>query len=164
MGSTNYGTYSTMHAGWVTQSCLPLRDPTDRSPPGSSVGGILQARILEWAAMPPSGGFSLPRERVHVSSVSCIGRRVLYLPGCLVPPGEPCSSIVRIYWKKITCKWTLASQTCVLQGSLVCTYTIAYVWLYMFMIIYAYTYVSWACMPAFPLWADVSLCWHSFLE
>ena len=35
----------------VTQSCLTLCDPTDRSPPGSSVHGILQARILEWAAI-----------------------------------------------------------------------------------------------------------------
>ena len=33
------------------QSCLTLCDPTDGSPPGSSVPGILQARILEWAAI-----------------------------------------------------------------------------------------------------------------
>ena len=34
--------------------CLTLCDPMDCSPPGSSVHGILQARILEWVAMPPS--------------------------------------------------------------------------------------------------------------
>jgi len=34
----------------VAQSCLTLCDPTDCSPPGSSVHGILQARILEWVA------------------------------------------------------------------------------------------------------------------
>ena len=34
------------------QSCLTLCNPTDRSPPGSSVHGILQARILEWIAIP----------------------------------------------------------------------------------------------------------------
>ena len=38
------------------QSCLTLCDPMDRSPPGSSVHGILQARILEWVAMPSSRG------------------------------------------------------------------------------------------------------------
>ena len=40
------------------QSCLTLCDPTDCSPPGSSVHGILQARILEWGAMPFSRGSS----------------------------------------------------------------------------------------------------------
>ena len=34
------------------QSCLTLSDPMDFSPPGSSIHGILQARILEWVAMP----------------------------------------------------------------------------------------------------------------
>ena len=36
----------------VTQLCLTLCGPMDCSPPGSSVHGILQARILEWAAIP----------------------------------------------------------------------------------------------------------------
>ena len=40
------------------QSCLTLCDPMDCSPPGSSVHGILQARILEWVAMPFSRGSS----------------------------------------------------------------------------------------------------------
>ena len=35
----------------VTQSCLTLCDPMDCSPPGSSIHGILQARILEWVAI-----------------------------------------------------------------------------------------------------------------
>ena len=38
------------------QSCLTLCDPTDGSPPGSSVCGISQARILEWVAISFSGG------------------------------------------------------------------------------------------------------------
>ena len=38
------------------QSCSTLCDPMDCSPPGSSVHGALQARILEWGAMPSSGG------------------------------------------------------------------------------------------------------------
>ena len=40
----------------TAQSCLGLCDPMDYSPPGSLVHGILQARTLEWAAMPFSKG------------------------------------------------------------------------------------------------------------
>ena len=60
------------------QSCPTLCDPMDGSPPGSSVHGILQARILEWVAMPSSRGSSQPRDQTHISHVSCIGRQVLY--------------------------------------------------------------------------------------
>ena len=42
----------------LIQSCLTLRDTVDCSPAGSSVHGILQARILEWVVMPSSGGSS----------------------------------------------------------------------------------------------------------
>ena len=38
----------------VAQLCLTLCDPEDCSPPGSSVYGILQARVLEWVAIPVS--------------------------------------------------------------------------------------------------------------
>ena len=44
------------------QSCLTLSDPTDYSLPGSSVHGILQAKILEWVAMPSSRGSPQPRD------------------------------------------------------------------------------------------------------
>ena len=56
----------------VTQSCLALCDPVDCSPPGSSVMGILQARILEWVAMLFSGGSSQPRDQTQVSCI--VGR------------------------------------------------------------------------------------------
>ena len=46
----------------VTQSCLTLCDPLDCSPPGSSVPGIFQARILEWVAISFSRGSSRPRD------------------------------------------------------------------------------------------------------
>ena len=46
----------------VTQSFPTLCNPMDCSPPGSSVHEILQARILEWVAMPSSRGSSQPRE------------------------------------------------------------------------------------------------------
>ena len=51
----------------VVQSCPTLCDPMDCSPPGSSVHGILQARILGWAAIPFSRGPSRPRDRTQVS-------------------------------------------------------------------------------------------------
>ena len=49
------------------QSCLTLCDPMDYSPPGSSVHGILQARTLEWVAMPSSRGSSQPRDQNQIS-------------------------------------------------------------------------------------------------
>ena len=48
------------------QSCLTLCDPMDCSPPGSSVRGILQARTLEWVAVPSSG--VLPNPRIEPTS------------------------------------------------------------------------------------------------
>ena len=62
----------------LLQSCLTLCDPMDCSPPGSSVHGTLQARILEWVAISFSRGSSWHRDRTWVSCVSCIGRCVLY--------------------------------------------------------------------------------------
>ena len=44
-----------------------LCHPVDCSPPGSSVRGILQARTLEWVAIPFSRGSSRPRDRTRVS-------------------------------------------------------------------------------------------------
>ena len=59
----------------VAQSCPTLCDPGDCSPPGSSVHGISQARILEWLAISSSRGSSWSRDWTHVS---CIGQRILY--------------------------------------------------------------------------------------
>ena len=88
-----FGFFATMHVGSylpkqgsnphppalehakLLQSCLTLCDPTGCSPPGSSVLGILQARILEWVAMPSSRGSSQPS-------------LVLVLHDNLVPPSE----------------------------------------------------------------------------
>ena len=66
-----------MHAKTL-QSCPSLCDPMDCSLPGSSVCGILQARILEWVTISFSRGTSQPRDQTHVSRVSCTGRWVLY--------------------------------------------------------------------------------------
>ena len=55
---------------WIesAQLCPTLCDPMDCSPPGSSVHGILQARILEWVAVPFSRGSFQPRDRTQVSN------------------------------------------------------------------------------------------------
>ena len=54
----------------VAQLCKTLCDPMDSSPPGSSVHGIFQARILEWIAISFSRGSSQLRD---LTQVSCIG-------------------------------------------------------------------------------------------
>ena len=51
----------------VAQSCPTLCDPMDCSPPGSSVHGIFQARVLEWIAISFSSGSSQPRDWTRVS-------------------------------------------------------------------------------------------------
>ena len=56
----------------VSQSCPSLWDPRHCSPPGSSVHGILQARILEWVGIQFSRGSSRPRDWTLVSCVFCI--------------------------------------------------------------------------------------------
>ena len=52
-----------------------LCDPMDCSPPGSSIHGIFQARVLEWVAISFSRGSSRPRDRTRVS---CIAGRCFY--------------------------------------------------------------------------------------
>ena len=54
----------------VAQSCPTLCNPKDRSPPGSSVHGILQARVLECVAIPFSRGSSRPRDWTQVSCIA----------------------------------------------------------------------------------------------
>ena len=60
------------------QSCLTLCDPTDYSPPGSSVNGIFQARMLGWVAISFSMGSPQARDQTHVSCVSYTGRWILF--------------------------------------------------------------------------------------
>ena len=69
----------------LLQSCLTLCNPTYYSSPGSSVHGILQARILEWVAMPFSRG--LPDPWIKPTSLSLLRWQASSL--ALAPPG-PC--------------------------------------------------------------------------
>ena len=61
----------------VAQSCQTLCDPMDCSLPGSSVHGIFQATILEWAAISFSRGSSQPRDQTEVSRI--VGRCFYHL-------------------------------------------------------------------------------------
>ena len=62
----------------LTHSIVSDCDPMDCSPPGSSVCGTFQARILEWVVISYSRGSSWSRGQTHVSYVSCIGRQIGY--------------------------------------------------------------------------------------
>ena len=68
-----------------TQLSLTLWGPRYCSLPGSSVHGILQARILEWVAISSSRGSSRLRDWTQVTCTSCTGRQIL----CTVLPGKP---------------------------------------------------------------------------
>ena len=70
------------------QPCLTLWDPMDCSLPGSSVYGILQARILEQVVIPFFRGSSQPRDQTHMSRIA---------EGFFTaePPGKPNNVIIR---------------------------------------------------------------------
>ena len=76
------------------KACLTLCDPMGCSPPGSSVHGILHARILEWVAMPSSRGSSDPEtEPMSPASPALAG-------GFFLPLSHRGNSEVKIYVDK----------------------------------------------------------------
>ena len=87
----------------VTQSRLTLCDTLDCNPPGSSVHGIFQARILEWVAISSSRGSSQPRDQTCGSRVSCIAG-ISYT--CWSPYGYTyiCTQYL-LCWNCFGCKW-----------------------------------------------------------
>ena len=79
-------------------SCLTLSDPIDCNLLGSSVHGILQARILEWVAIFFSRRSSRSRDQTSVSWVSCLGGRFFTTelprkPVCVMIGGQCCTFI-----------------------------------------------------------------------
>ena len=82
-----------MHANSL-QLCLTLCDPMDFSPPGSCFHEIIQARILEWVALPSFRGSSQPRDATHIS-LCFLHWQVGSLP--LAPPGK---SVWRVHHRK----------------------------------------------------------------
>ena len=88
-----------------TQLHPTLCDPLDCSPPGSSVHGIFQARILEWVAISSSRGSSWPRDWTHISCVSCTAGEFFTgwatreaQPGIEVPKSAICKLVLESQW------------------------------------------------------------------
>ena len=69
---------------WVMNACtlsharLFATSWTIAYPPGSSLHGILQERILGWVAISFSRGSSWPRDQISVPRVPCMGKQILY--------------------------------------------------------------------------------------
>ena len=95
---------------------------TDCSPPGSSVHGILQARILEWVAIPASRESYRSRDKTLLSYVSCTGRRVFYHSRHLKRPMGKSTSLTEHVKCRVSisiictnfglCIWIQQSQIC----------------------------------------------------
>ena len=99
--------HQTVDSAWpmkllVAQSCPTSCDPMDCSLPGSSVHGILQARMLEWVAIPFSRGSSWPRDWTWISCV--IAGRFF-----TVWATREAHLVYRLYVKTCLVVWTLIS-------------------------------------------------------
>ena len=86
--------YTWMHAHVYTQSCPTIFNPSDHSPPGSSVHGISQARVLKGVALSSSRGSSWSSHWTHIS---CIDRQILYHWAT---------------WEASCCCWCLGTKLC----------------------------------------------------
>ena len=88
----------------VAQSCPTLHDPMDCSPPGSSIHGIFQARVLEWGAIAFSGStvvFAIKKLHIKVD-----------LHG-----SNQCSRVRRIFSKYLFWSSLLRGKSCVSESS-----------------------------------------------
>ena len=103
---------SHIHAVYVCDMCacvlrhcshIRLCNLTDWSSPGSSVHGILQARVLEWVAISSSGGSSQSRD--EPTSLCLIGRQVLYRLGLLGIPVQHRESQLTLMSVFPSAKW-----------------------------------------------------------
>ena len=113
----------------LLQSCPTLCDPMDCSLPGSSVFGILQARMMEWVAMPSSRGSFWSRNQTWESYYSCIGR---FFTPC------HCCSVVQSYAN--------------LSDTMNCSISVFH--LFHYLLEFAQTHVHWAddaIQPSRPL-------------
>ena len=97
----------------VAQSCMTLWDPMDCSPPGSSVTGILQARILEWFAIPPPGDLPNPEFKPRFPSLQA-DSLMCEPPGKTKNTGVDSLSLLQgnlstqeLNWGLVHCRWIL---------------------------------------------------------
>ena len=102
----------------------PFR-PMTCSPPGSSVHGTLQARILQWIAVPSSRGSSQPRNRTHISGISCITGRFTEPPGKPGKSAQPSRNLATWSLQTRANLWLLHRRTGLSEprggGKLTCT-------------------------------------------
>ena len=96
------------------QSCPTLYDPMDCSPPGSSVHGILQARILEWVAIHFFKGSSQPSQ-IYISYISCIAGGLFFFFLTAAPIRSPLDLSYLKYFCSLFPQVTEVSQ-CSLQS------------------------------------------------
>ena len=96
----------------VSNSC----DPMDCSPPGSSIHGIFQAKLLEWVAIFSSIGLSRPRDRTWVS---CIAGRLFTVWATREAPYTWNDIVNKLYSNKKFLKGGMA--TCNLENSYIAT-------------------------------------------
>ena len=83
-----------MLSSQLLQTSLTFCDPVDCSPPGSSLTGILQARILEWVACPPPGG--LPHPGIEPTSPALAGGFFISEPVGKPQSRVKCQSLSRV--------------------------------------------------------------------
>ena len=95
----------------VAKLCLTLCVLMDCSPPGYSVHGVLQARILKKVAMPSSRGSSRPRDRASIFCISCIASGSFTTE----PPGKPNSVIRKLNWQLPFKAWEYPARNCIQQ-------------------------------------------------
>ena len=97
------------------QSCPTLCDPIDDSPPGSSVPGILQARILEWVAISFSNAW---KWKVKVKSLSHV--RLLVTPWTGAYQAPPSMGFSRQeYWSGVPLPSPLVVWICLINGNVI---------------------------------------------
>ena len=121
----------------VTQLCPTLCNPTDCSPPGSSVHGILQTRILEWVAIPFSRGIFLTQGYNPLSE----------------PPGKP---LMVITYSELIFK--LNSQATHLPGLLQIFFFFLLQFLLLFSLFLLLLLTFVLLLPLLVLFAQLSMC------
>ena len=94
----------------MLQSCPTHCNTIDCNLPGSSIHGILQARILGWVVMPSSRGSSPPRDRTLVSYSSCIVGEFFMAETPGKPPIDICSVQLLSCVQLFATPWTTARQ------------------------------------------------------
>ena len=96
-------------------SCVQLCDPMDYNLLGTPVHENFQARILEWVAIFSPGDLPPPRDRAHVSCISCLDRWILYQLYHLGSPIYTYSEYYQAknemkYWQMLRHGWTLKTS------------------------------------------------------